>query len=126
MSGFKNPGFVERRSEATNAKKAALEQFRAKTATDNPDVVQRQAARQASHAAREARAAERKAAKAAREVEAAEHATRDRELAERAKVDAAALAKREATEQAAREVTLQVGLKAARDARYAARKAKKR
>ena len=126
MNGFKNPGFTERRSEAANAKKSALEQFRANTAANNPDLAERQAARQATHVAREVRAAERSAAKAARDVELAKQAVLDRELAERTKRDAAVLAEREVAERAAHENALQADRKAGRDARYAARKARKK
>jgi len=97
---YKEKGFGERLSAAADARRAALERFRARPGPDDPAVVARRAARQAVSEAREARAAEREAA---REAEAA------RRTAERADRDAALEAER----------------KAARDARYAARKARR-
>jgi hypothetical protein len=107
--------FVERRNAAANAKKAALEKFRANAA--DPAAAQRQQERSAS-------AAERAAAKAARELEKAERKAREAELAAQAAREAAAQAKREEAEKADREVALQAEMKLARDARYAARKAR--
>jgi hypothetical protein len=126
MGGFKDPSYLERKSAATDARKAALEKFRASTAANEPGAAERQASRQAVSVARDARAAGRKAAKAAREIEVAEAAARAREAAEQAERDAAALAKRELAEKASREVAEQAGRKAGRDARYAARKARKK
>ena len=57
MAGFKDPGFLERKSAATDARKAALEKFRANSAANNPAVAERQAAREAASKAREERAA---------------------------------------------------------------------
>jgi hypothetical protein len=124
MGGFKDPGYLERKSAATDARKAALEKFRANSAANDPAAAERQASRQAVSIARDARAVARKAAKAAREIEVAEEAVRARELAEQADRDAAAQAKRESAEKATREYTEQTDRKAARDARYAARKAR--
>jgi Family of unknown function (DUF6481) len=124
MGGFKDPGYLERKSAATDARKAALEKFRANSAVNDPAAAERQASRQAVSIARDARAVARKAAKAAREIEVAEEAVRARELAEQADRDAAAQAKRESAEKATREYTEQTDRKAARDARYAARKAR--
>jgi hypothetical protein len=122
--GFKDPGFLERKSAATDARKAALEKFRANA--NDSGAAERQTARQGVVAAREARAAERKAAKAAREIEAAAEAARAKELAEKAKLDAAAQAKRDAAEKAEREIAEAAARKAVRDAKYAARKARKK
>ncbi|HLH94839.1 MAG TPA: DUF6481 family protein [Xanthobacteraceae bacterium] len=36
MSGFKDPSYLERKSAATDAKKAALERFRARRSADEP------------------------------------------------------------------------------------------
>jgi hypothetical protein len=57
MSGFKDPSYLERKGAATDARKAALEKFRAKTAANDPAAAERQAAREAISAARDARAA---------------------------------------------------------------------
>src|SRR5579871_320269 len=84
---FKDPNFGDRLGAAANAKKAALEQFRAKAA--DPALAERQAARQAAQIARDARDAERR--KARQEAEA-------RAAAEKAAQEAARQA-----EQAARE-----------------------
>ena len=113
MAGFKNPGFLERQEAAARAKKAALEKFRAKAA--DPELAERLTARTAS-------AADRKAVKNVREAEKAEQKARDAERAAQAARDAAAAAERAKIESADREVALQAEQKAARDARYAARK----
>jgi Family of unknown function (DUF6481) len=115
MGSFKNPDFVERQNTATKAKKAALEKFRA-NATD-PAFAERQTARMAS-------AADRTAAKKAREVEKAEKRALDAEVAKQAERDAAVQVGRALAENANRELALQAERKAARDARYAARKAR--
>ena len=109
------PDFVERRNAATNAKKAALEKFRSHAV--DPSLAERQAARLAL-------AGERSAAKTAREIEKAERKARDAELAMETKRAADAQAERALAEAASRELVLQTGRKAARDARYAARKAR--
>ena len=41
--GFKDPGYLERKSAATDAKKAALEKFRANAAANAPAAAERQA-----------------------------------------------------------------------------------
>ena len=128
MPSFKDD-FGGRKDAAANAKKTLLEKFRAKPAADDPAVLERQAARRAVSEARAARNAERKAAKLAAEAaekaarEAAEKAEQERvarETAEKAANEAASLAAR-----AAAQVKLLAEQKAARDARYAARKARK-
>jgi hypothetical protein len=117
---FRNPNFDERRNVAEAAKKAKLEKFRALTALMNEGAAERQATRQAIVAARDVRAAERAAAQLDDETHAAEdQAAREIALkAEQAERDAT-------TEQAEREVASAAERKAARDARYAARKARK-
>src|ERR1700731_2183143 len=126
MGGFKDPDYLQRKSAAMDARKAALEKFRAGTAANNPAAAERQVTRQAVSAARDVRAATRKAAKAAREIEVAQEAARAQELAAQAERDAAVRAKREAAEKATRELAEQADRKAARDVRYAARKARKK
>lgn len=113
MAGFKTPDFNERTAASRAARKSAVEQLRNKPAPD-PAVV---AARQAAHAARE----ERRVAKQA----AAEDAKAKREEAAIAKA-AAAAAKAEAEAEAEVPERTEAELKAARDARYAARKARQR
>ena len=122
MSGIKEKGFNERLSAAAEARKVQLDKFRAKPGPNDPAVVERQAARRAAVIARDVRAAERKIAKAQLAAKEAErHAA---EQAEKAMQEANALQK--AAGQAARDVTSLTEQKAARDARYAARKARQR
>jgi hypothetical protein len=115
MRSFKEKGFGERREAAAKAKEAALQKFTARQAEDDPAAIARKAARLEAAKARETRAAERKAKEA-------------EEKAQRAAEKAAKLA--EAGQEAEKAVERQAALageqKAARDARYAARKAKKK
>src|SRR5712672_249625 len=103
MNRSKETGFAERQSAAAAAKKAALERHR--VATNDPQLAERQVARQAVKLARDTRVAERRAARLAEE---------------------ARLAAERAAEEAARQAALEAAKQAARDARYAARKAAKR
>jgi hypothetical protein len=119
MSGYKEQDFNERRSSAAEAKRTLLEKYKVQTRPDDPAVIERRAARQALVAAREARLAERKAA---REQEAKRLAE---EKAAREALLKAEEAERIKAEEAAR-IELLARQKAARDARYAARKAHKR
>jgi len=112
---FKQPDLLERQQAAAKARKAALEKFRAKAA--DPALADRLTARTAS-------AADRKAIKNAREVEKAEKKARDAERAQQAERDAAIQTERAKAESAQRELALQAEQKAARDARYAARKSR--
>jgi hypothetical protein len=115
MIGFRDPNFIERQNAATNAKKAALERFRAAAA--DPAFAERQKARTAS-------AANRAEGKRVREIEKAERKARDAKLATDAKNEAASQAARTLIEKANRELASQTERKTARDARYAARKSK--
>jgi hypothetical protein len=114
MAGYKDPDFNERAAAARAAKQSALDQLRNKAAPD-PSVV---AARRAAHANREAAAAERRAARqlAIREAKAAKLNNRTQNPEE---CDAEALV-------AASPERSEAELKVARDAKYAARKARKR
>ncbi len=107
MARFKVPDFNERAAAAAAAKAQALETLRNKPAPD-PLLV---AKRQAAQAARDAAAAERRAARqaAAEEAAAAKAAAREAAIVE-----------------AERPQPTEAELKAERDARYAARKARKR
>ena len=118
---FKNVGFDERKSAAEAAKKAKLDKFRALTVQIDQGATARQAARSQIMAARDVRAGEREAARQAKAaIEAADQVARRNALkAEQAAREA------EAVEQAERDLALAAELKAARDARYAARKARK-
>ena len=114
MSGFKEPSFADRQKAAQEARQNILNKFRAKPGLDDPAVRQRQAER-------EAQAAERAKARLAREAAKAEKIAREAEAA----AQAAAQLEREKEEAVAREVALEAERKAARDARYAARKKRK-
>ncbi|GGG95434.1 hypothetical protein GCM10007420_08760 [Glycocaulis albus] len=114
MAGFKSPDFNERTAAARAARQAAVEQLRNKPAPDPAVLAERQAARAAREEQRAAKKAEAEEAKAKR-AEAA------RIKAEAAQADAA----KAAAEAAVPERT-EAELKAARDARYAARKARQR
>jgi hypothetical protein len=114
MSGFKEPSFADRQKAAQQAKKDILNKFRSQPGVDDPAVIQRRAER-------EAQAAERAKAKLAREAAKAEQKIRDAEAA----AQAAAQLAREKEEAIAKEAALEAEKKAARDARYAARKKRK-
>lgn len=110
MSSFKQPTFQERAALAAKAKQAALEKLRTKAPLDEAVVAERRAARLAREAA-QAQASKDK--RAAQELEKAERAARAAEKIAQEKT-AQADNKTPALTEAER--------KAARDARYAARK----
>jgi hypothetical protein len=128
MAGYKGADFNDRMTAAADAKKALMEKFRAKPAPDDPTVLARQAARQEILRQREIRQAEREIARQAELVrqaeleaarlaaETAREAERQAQIAEEARL---------AAEKAAAEKELEAQRKAARDARYAARKARR-
>jgi hypothetical protein len=126
MRGFKEKGFNDRLDEAAKAKQAQLERARAKSPQNDPEFAARQAERKRQAEERAARIAQR----------AAEKAEEARREAERKAAEAAAQAEadrlaeeerlRQRREEADRLVALAAEQKAARDARYAARKNKKR
>ena len=115
MSGFKEPNFVDRQKAAQEARKNILNKFRTRPGPDDPAVKARQAAR-------EAMAAERAKATLAREAAKAEQKQREEEAA----AAAAAQLAREKEDAAAQEAALEAERKAARDARYAARKKRRK
>ncbi len=120
------PSLADRLGVAAKARQAQLEKARAKTPSNDPKFAERQAARRAIAVAREARIAERKAAKLAEEArKAEEQAAKDAARAEALKAEEEAR-KAEMAEIADREVALMAERKAARDLRYAARKARRR
>ena len=119
MKGFKEKTFNDRLSEAATARQAALERFRARPSADDPDVMKRREERTAIAAAREIRAAERKAVKLAEA-----QARAEREAVE--KVEREARERREAVAKVIRDAAEAAERKAARDARYAARKARQK
>jgi Family of unknown function (DUF6481) len=115
MSGFKEPGFADRQKAAQEARKNILDKFRSQPGPDDPAVKARQAEREAFAAARAKASSAREAAKAERG-----------RLSEEAAAAAAAQLLRKREEIVARQAALEAVQKAARDARYAARKSKKR
>jgi Family of unknown function (DUF6481) len=122
MANFQQPDFDERLSAAAQARKAVLEKFRAKVNSNDPELLKKQAERLVVAQAREARIAERRAAKEAKE--AVERAEREaREAAERTVREEKET--RERAEAVAWKAALEEEKKKERDARYAARKARK-
>ena len=102
---YKDPSFQDRAASAAEAKQKALDRLKAKPPVDEAVVAERQAAR----LAREAAQAEKRAAKKAAEQQAKAEKAAQAEQAKAAEVAAPTEADR----------------KAARDARYAARKNRK-
>ncbi len=131
MPFYKDQSAADRLAEQAKAKKAMLERFRAKPGPDDPEVMARIAERKAIAEARDKRAAERRAAKEAEAARIAAdkaliEAEKQREAAEleaylARKADDAAAAN---AEHKARALALAAEQKAARDARYARRKAR--
>lgn len=112
MTSYRAPDFHERNALSRQAKQKALEKLRAKPAPT------------------EAELAERKAARLAREAEQAEARRLKREAAEKEKAERLAAAQEAAAQAAAAKakvapVRTEAEKKAERDARYAARKARK-
>ena len=119
MADYRPPNFTDRIAAAQKAKQQALEKLRNKAAPDPELVAKRAAAAQA----REAAEAEKRAArKAAIDAEKAAKA----EARAKAKAEAEAEAERLAAAKRPPAVPTAAELKAARDARYAARKARQR
>ena len=117
----KNANFGNRLNAAAAAKQAMLERFHARPGPDDPALLEQQAARKAVSDAREVRMAERAAAREAEaQRQAAENAAKAAEQAAREAEE-----RRLAAEAAAQAVALEAERKAARDARYAARKARR-
>ncbi|MCH4152049.1 MAG: DUF6481 family protein [Sphingobium sp.] len=107
MRGYREPGFQERTAAAARARNSALEKLRARPAL-SPEEIER---RVATQAAKDAAAQEKRAATL---------------LARQAAAETKAVREREAANAAATEKVLtESELKAARDARYAARKRRK-
>lgn len=122
MIPHKSDGFNDRLATAAKAKEAMLERFRARPGPNDPAMLEQQAARKAVADARDARNAARKIA---RDAEAARLKAEKAAEAERRKIQAAQEAA-EAEAAAQRAAALPALQKAARDARYAARKARQR
>jgi hypothetical protein len=119
MSGFKDK-LEDRRQTAAKALKAMQERFAQRPGPDDPAIEARRAERQAVMAAREIRRAE---------LEEKRQKDREREAEQAARIAAEEQQRREqeardAQASAEREAALKLEQKAARDARYAARKAR--
>ena len=111
--------YDERISASASAKKAMLERFKARPGPDDPEVQARKAERAAVARARDERTTERERLRKIEEARLeAERIARETEERERKE--------REELERIERELALENARKAARDARYAARKAAKR
>ena len=118
MKGYREKSFGDRMNAATEARKATLHRILSRPGAGDPAVIAQKADRAAIVAAREARTAARNEAKLAAE--------------ERARIETEARVVREqkeaadkAAQDAVRAIALATEQKAARDARYAARKARK-
>jgi Family of unknown function (DUF6481) len=126
MKGSDPSKFGDRLSDAQKARAAMLEKARAKLAALNENKPERDAERARIAKEREEREAVRKAEKEAR----AKREAVERAAAEIARVEAARLAaeerERAAHEEKAKLAKLLTDQKAARDARYAARKARQK
>ena len=112
MAAFKYANFNDRAADAAKAKQALIEKFKSRPGTNSEAFQTLTAERIAIADARAKREAERRAAKEA-------------EMARLAAEEAARKAAEEAARKAAL-LALEAERKAARDARYAARKARKR
>ena len=108
MTGYKSPDLNERMAAARAAKERALDKLRNKPVPD-PGVI-----------------AERQAARAARDSAAAERRAERQRAAEEAKAAKAAKSGSAEGGSAGKPAPSEAELKAARDARYAARKARKK
>lgn len=117
MSFSNSHSLTDRLDAASKARSATLARFRARPAADDPAVLARSSARRAVIDAREVRAAEREVLRQEAEARAQAAAALARQAEEERRV-----AERLAGEALAAE--RQAALKAQRDARYLARKAK--
>ncbi len=109
MKGYKEPSYQDRVGRAAEARQKALDKLRARPPADEAAL----AARRAAGLARDAAQAEKRAAR---------QAAGDREAAAKAAADEAAIIARE---KEGGRVPTEAERKAARDARYAARKSRK-
>lgn len=128
---YREKDFNERRTAASDARKALLDKFKTRPAADDPEVVAKQAERKAILEARAIREAEKERLKQERLARAAkERAEREaaeaeaRRIAEEAAREEATRREAEENERIARVLTDEAERKAKRDARYAARKAR--
>jgi hypothetical protein len=122
MPGFKDNNFVERRDAALKAKQDLLEKFKSRPAPDDPRLLKLAEERRLVAEARAVRNAERERLRQEQLVrQAADDQRRKQEEEARLVAEKAAALAALAAEQ-----ELKLQQKAARDARYAARKARRR
>jgi hypothetical protein len=119
MGKFKEAPFDERLRSAAEARQAMMARIQTRSTQDGPALAARRAERQAIIDARSIRLAEREATRRAEaaHAEAEQARVREQEAADQA---------RAAAEASARALVLRAEQKAARDARYASRKARQR
>ena len=117
--GYKDDELAGRLNKAASARLAILEKFRAKPGADDPGEIQRWAARREIAEARDLRTATQKASRSAEDA---------RKIAESSAREAAEQVQRIAQEQrdAVKSELQRAQQKAERDARYAARKQRKK
>lgn len=115
MSGFREPGFADRQKAAAEARKNLLNKFKSQPAADDPAVLARAAERKVQAEQREREREARQVAKA-----------EQKRLEEEAAREAALQAERDKEAAIAAEAAMELERKAARDARYAARKARQK
>jgi hypothetical protein len=117
--GYKDDELAGRLNKAASARLAILEKFRAKPGADDPGEIQRRAARREIAEARDLRTATQKASRSAEDA---------RKIAESSAREAAEQVQRIAQEQrdAVKSELQRAQQKAERDARYAARKQRKK
>ena len=122
----KEPGFVERLQTAAKAKKAQLEKIRATVPANDAQSTKQQAGQVEAAAARKVRTAERKYAErvAVQQREALRGAEKARQA--QAVIEGNARKHVERVAQAEADAALKSDQKAARDAKYAARKARQK
>jgi hypothetical protein len=126
MKEFRQPTLEERRIMAAKAKQAQLEAARAKAPANDPKFAERLEARRKVSEDRESRARDRKVQRVA-EAKRKEAAQAEEALAKARALEAAKQAREaEAAQAAARKAASEIENKAKRDARYAARKARKK
>ncbi len=122
LMAFKGDNFKDRATAADEARKKLAERFKQAPKPDDPRILALAAERKAIAEARDVRQAERARVKAEEEARKAEEA----KLRAVEEARAAEDARRKAIEERAKQLQIAAEQKAARDARYAARKAKKR
>ena len=126
MRNQANKNFNDRRQDAAEAKKKLLEKFKKAPKADDPEMIAKRAEREAIAKAREERRAERERLKIEEQERKAAEAAAAAEAAH-ALANAEAIAREaEEKERIARAVADAAEMKAKRDERYAARKARQR